>query len=129
MFKIHSIFFQNVFIIILSYSQQIEKFSDCVRENKETRLFSWTKCLPGRKNPGFSPARHVRTATARKLFDLLRVEKNPKSVPRLPDSTGCANPAGTGRREFYHFLSNKKIEECQQTEFHSFVIYTNPSTL
>ncbi|QTA87148.1 Uncharacterized protein dnm_031770 [Desulfonema magnum] len=53
--------------------QQIEKFPDCVRDCKETRLFSRTGTLPVRKKPGFSHVRRARSVTARKFFDLLKL--------------------------------------------------------
>ncbi|QTA90113.1 Uncharacterized protein dnm_061740 [Desulfonema magnum] len=34
--------------------QQVEKFPECVRKCKETRLFSRTGGLSGPKKPGFS---------------------------------------------------------------------------
>ncbi|QTA93520.1 Uncharacterized protein dnm_096220 [Desulfonema magnum] len=55
--------------MIIEY-QQIEKFPDCVRHGKETRLFSRTEDSPRRKNPGFSPVRRVCPA-----FDLLNINK------------------------------------------------------
>ncbi|QTA85307.1 Uncharacterized protein dnm_013120 [Desulfonema magnum] len=40
---------------------------------RNSGFFPRMKCLFCRKNPGFSPVRRLRTVTARKLFDLVKI--------------------------------------------------------
>ncbi|QTA88088.1 Uncharacterized protein dnm_041290 [Desulfonema magnum] len=62
-------------------NQQIEKFSDCARCGKETRLFFRDGALSPAGKSRVSPlSRRVRPVTARKLFDLLNVSD--------PDNSG-----------------------------------------